>query len=69
MTLLATRPAEWCVADQRLARIGPTVRMGIAGVIVFQEALQLGVKFGRTAKAPTGQKAALQDTKEEPPLD
>ena len=65
MTLLTTRPAEWCVADQRFARIGPTVRMGVAGVIVFQEALQLGVKFGPTGKAPTGQKAALQDTKEE----
>ena len=64
MILLATRPAEWRVADQRFARIGPTVRMGVAGVIVFQEALPSGVKFGPTGKAPTGQKATLQDAKE-----
>jgi hypothetical protein len=64
MTWLTTRPAEGCVADQRFARRGPTVRMGVAGGIVFQEARQLGVKFGPTGQAPTGQKAALQDTKE-----
>ena len=64
MTLLATRPAAWRVADQRFARRGPTVRMGVAGVIVCQAARQLGVKFGPPGTAPTGQKATLQDAKE-----
>jgi hypothetical protein len=63
VTWLATRPAAWRVADQQFARIGPTVRMGVTDVIVFQEARLLGVKFRPTGKAPTGQKAARPEAK------
>jgi hypothetical protein len=64
VTWLATRPAAWRGADQRFARRGPTVRLGVTGVRVCQEARPLGGKCRPPGKAPTGQKAARQDAKE-----
>jgi len=62
MTLLTTRVAERRGPYQGLARIRPTIRMRVMGVVDRKIGIQTGGKIlGRTAiaslKTPTGQDA------------
>src|SRR6266436_3673961 len=65
MPLLTSRLAERRSPHQGLTRIGPTIRMGVVGVVDFKIVLQTGGKIlGRTAIASfeksTGQDAQPQ---------
>src|SRR6266404_557844 len=62
MPLLATCLAEGGGSDQRLARVGPTIGMGVVCVVILQVGLQSGFKFGRARKVAAFEKAPLQDT-------
>src|SRR5215211_7514540 len=65
MTLLTSRLAERRGPYQGLARIGPTIRMGVMGVVDLKIIIQTGFKvLGGTViaslKKPTGQDAKPQ---------
>jgi len=59
LTLLAARAAKRRVAYQGFPRVGPAVRMSVAGSIILQKALESSLKFRHTAKAASGQKASV----------
>ena len=63
MMLLTTRVAERRSPHQGLTRIGPTIRMGVVGVVDFKIVIQTGCKIlGRTEIA-SFEKATGQDAK------
>ena len=63
MTLLTTRVTKRCGAHQGLARIGPTIRMSVMGVVDLQIVRQGGFKSLGRIEIAALEKPPRQDTK------
>ena len=63
MALLTTCLAERCGSHQGLPRIGPTIRMGMMGVVDFKIVSQTRFKIVGRIEIPALEKATGQDAK------
>ena len=63
--LLAARLAEWGVADQWLACIGPAIRVSVVGVVGVKELAQSVFKFFGGAKFSPLEKTSSKNAKPE----
>lgn len=52
---LCARPTEGCVADQRLAGVGPPMGMGVIRVVVLHEPPEPRLEVDRGAEVPLGE--------------
>src|SRR5438552_331754 len=55
--LLTARLTERCPSHQRLARVGPTVRMGVMSIVVLQKRTQTPLELRRACEV-----AALEES-------
>src|SRR4051794_31881424 len=59
--LLTTRLSERCCPHQRLACVGPSVRMGVTRVVTFQVGAQPLLELRRRSKVAPFQETSRQD--------
>src|SRR5260221_4861295 len=65
LPLLSPGLAEGRVTNQRLARVGPPVRMRMPAIVSLQPRLQTLLEIRHTGKHPTAEKPPRQDAEEQ----